>query len=257
MLVVDDRRDMRYLLQTYLEEAGADVTTVSNGEAALQLHAGQQAFETIVLDMQMPELDGYQTAQLLRQHGYRGKLIALTANAMRGDRDRCLEAGCDEYLSKPVDRLRLFQMIAGVRPPTPQHQHQARERSGAVDGPRVLVVDDNSDAADVLARLLERSGFEVRTASTGAEAVLCAAEFVPAAVVLDLGLPDMDGYAVLEHLKASASLRSTLFIALTGRGAEHDMQRTRRAGFDHHLVKPPDLRELQRLLRGPLPVEPH
>ncbi|MET0388567.1 MAG: CheR family methyltransferase, partial [Polyangiales bacterium] len=204
VLVVDDRRDMRYLLQTYLEEAGAECMTAANGSAAIAAVVKNGSFDAIVLDMQMPEMDGYEAAKRLRALGYRGKLLALTASAMKGDRERCIAAGCDEYLSKPVDRVLLFRLIArdasadapsGVTPET-----QALRR--------VLIVDDNTDAADVLGALLERGGgIQARTANTGAEAVQSAEEFEPHAVILDLGLPDIDGYAVLEHLKQMPHLR--------------------------------------------------
>ena len=243
VLVVDDRRDMRYLLQAYLEEAGAVVTTAPNGAAALEQVKEHDGFDTIVLDMQMPEMDGYAAARKLRDGGFRGRIIALTAHAMKGVRERCLEAGCDEYLTKPVDRVRLFQVIAGASPQTPRSTGQP------VDGPRVLVVDDNCDAAEVLSLLLERSGFEVCVANSGAEALVRAGEFIPAAVVLDIGLPDVDGYAVLEHLKTQSTLRDTQYIALTGRSSTQDVQRMRAAGFDHVLVKPADIHELESILR--------
>ena len=253
VLVVDDRRDMRYLLQTYLEEVGAEVWTAADGHVAINSVRSGAKLDAIVLDMQMPELDGYEAARRLRALGYRGRLIALTANAMKGDRERCLEAGCDEYLSKPVDRHRLFRLIADVLRARSEQLAQARSETTEAREParrRVLVVDDNHDSAEVLARLLERDQeVQVTTAHSGAEALLEAQQHAPHAVILDLGLPDIDGYAVLEHLKQLPTLRGSVFIALTGRNTSTDVQRTREAGFDYHFVKPADVAQLQSVLR--------
>lgn len=115
---------------------------------------------------------------------------------------------------------------------------------------RILVVDDNQDSAESLALLLEIYGHEVRTAFAGPAALETASTFRPDVVLLDIGLPGMDGYEVARRLRAEHD-RCRL-IALTGYGRDDDRERSREAGFDHHLVKPVDLNELARVL-GPLP----
>jgi two-component system, chemotaxis family, CheB/CheR fusion protein len=245
VLVVDDRRDMRYLLQTFLEEAGAHVTTAANGRDALQKaheYTAHGHLDAIVLDMQMPEMDGFAAAARLRELGYRGKLIALTASAMTSDRERCIAAGCDEYMSKPVDRARLLELIARA----------AAEKQMPEETRRVLIVDDNEDAAEVLAQLLARGNdqVDVTTASSGAEALIKARELAPGVVILDLGLPDLDGYEVLAQLKRLPELDGALFIALTGRASSAEGTRASEAGFAHYFVKPADLDALRRAVRG-------
>ena len=116
VLVVDDRRDMRYLAQHMLEEAGARVVLAADGREALErvetAAAVGSPFDIIVLDMQMPVLDGYAAAKALRDGGFDRPIIALTANAMKQDERRCLESGCDDYLSKPLSRATLVSTLA-------------------------------------------------------------------------------------------------------------------------------------------------
>jgi len=115
-------------------------------------------------------------------------------------------------------------------------------------GVRVLVVEDNVDAAETLADLLRIWGYEVETAHDGQAAVLAAPRFGPQVVLLDIGLPRMNGYEVARWLRCRPDLGDLLIIAVTGYGQESDRARGREAGFDHHLVKPVDLEALRHLL---------
>ncbi len=108
----------------------------------------------------------------------------------------------------------------------------------ASTGMRILVVDDNVDAADSLAIMLSYAGHEVRVAYGGRDALAAAEEFTPEAIILDLGMPGMDGYAVARAVRADARLQATRLIALSGYGQLEDRRRTSEAGFDQHLVKP-------------------
>jgi len=112
---------------------------------------------------------------------------------------------------------------------------------------RVLVVDDNVDAAKSLGKLLGFRGHEVSLAHDGPSALAAAAAAPPDLVLLDIGLPGMDGYAVAARLRAAGHAGAAL-VALTGYGREDDLQRSRDAGFDHHLVKPIDFGQLQRII---------
>jgi signal transduction histidine kinase/ActR/RegA family two-component response regulator len=103
---------------------------------------------------------------------------------------------------------------------------------------RVLVADDNVDAADTLAHLLRMAGHEVRVAHDGEEAMRIAAQFQPALAFLDIGMPRMDGYQAARALRALPGMQEVRLVALTGWGAEDDRARSRAAGFDHHLLKP-------------------
>jgi DNA-binding response OmpR family regulator len=103
---------------------------------------------------------------------------------------------------------------------------------------RILLVDDHPDIVQTLSRLLRMSGFEVAVASDGGDALKKAEEFKPRVILLDIGLPVLDGYEVIRRLRAESAFQATRIIAVTGYGGEDDRARTRDAGFDCHLVKP-------------------
>jgi PAS domain S-box-containing protein len=124
---------------------------------------------------------------------------------------------------------------------------RGREHS-SIDSLRVLVVDDNKDAAESLAMLLRTAGAEVHVAHNGPAALEHFASREPHVVLLDIGMPDMDGCEVARRLRELAPAERVALVALTGWGQDEDRRRVREAGFDHHLVKPVDLASLQALL---------
>jgi signal transduction histidine kinase/DNA-binding response OmpR family regulator len=117
-------------------------------------------------------------------------------------------------------------------------------------GMRVLVVDDNADAAESIAVLLRLEGHEVKTVGDGAEALACSEVFAPRAVVLDIGLPGMDGYELARRLREMPETRHALFIALTGYGQKDDRKLAAEAGFHHHFIKPADPRAIHEVISG-------
>jgi CheY-like chemotaxis protein len=114
----------------------------------------------------------------------------------------------------------------------------------------VLLVEDNVDMANIFAMYLRSLGHVVRTAHEGRAAVEAAMEFLPQVVLLDIGLPGMDGYAVARRMRKEPALQGAVLVAMTGYGTESDRQRSLKAGFDHHLVKPADHAELRRIFAG-------
>jgi DNA-binding response OmpR family regulator len=114
---------------------------------------------------------------------------------------------------------------------------------------RVLVADDNTDAADSLAMLLELSGYDVRVAHNGRAALALAQTFRPHTAVLDIDMPDISGYEVARELRRGKGGAEMRLIALTGRGQDSDRLRANKAGFNHHITKPGDPTALEALLR--------
>jgi len=118
ILLAEDGPDNQRLISFLLKKAGADVTIVDNGRAAVDhalaaLREGRP-FDVLVTDMQMPIMDGYEATRALRSAGYAHPIVALTASAMTGDREKCLAAGCDDYAVKPIDKARLIATVAAA-----------------------------------------------------------------------------------------------------------------------------------------------
>ncbi len=145
--------------------------------------------------------------------------------------------------SEFVVRLPAMAAPAATAEPAPQSQ------MGDLNSRRVLVVDDNVDGAHSLAMLLGAWGHEVRTAYDGPVALRAAEAFRPQVVLLDIGLPRMDGYEVARRMRGQAARHARL-VALTGYGQEEDRRRAREAGFDAHLTKPADPATLHALVAG-------
>jgi PAS domain S-box-containing protein len=129
VLLAEDSPDIQRLIAHMLRKAGADVVVAENGQQAVELAlatcAEAKSFDVVLMDMQMPMTDGYEATCQLRQAGYRGPIIALTAHAMKEDRRKCLEVGCDDYVAKPIDHKRLVEMVAKYVQEPPNLQQTA------------------------------------------------------------------------------------------------------------------------------------
>ncbi|HLQ37323.1 MAG TPA: response regulator, partial [Planctomycetota bacterium] len=118
ILLADDAPDNQRLVAFLLRKAGAEVEIVGDGQMAADRILGElhqrRPFDLVVMDMQMPLMDGYAATSLVRERGFRGPIVALTAHAMSGDREMCLQAGCTEYLAKPIDHAQLIAVVAAL-----------------------------------------------------------------------------------------------------------------------------------------------
>jgi CheY-like chemotaxis protein len=140
--------------------------------------------------------------------------------------------------------------------PAPSRQHaqdRTTQREPSVQH-RVLVVDDNIDGADTMKAMLESIGNEVQVAYDGIVAIEAAASFLPQVVLLDIGLPKLNGYEVAQRIRKQSWGARAVLIAVSGWGQQEDKARASAAGFDHHLTKPVDLEELIDLLAAVRPA---
>ncbi len=153
VLLAEDGRDNQRLIATFLRRAGATVTIVDDGQKAVdEALAAERAFRPyniVLMDMQMPKLDGYGATASLRERGYTRPIVALTAHAMAGDRDRCIGAGCDDYVSKPVVRGALEAILVRYAAPVP-------------DPRLVSELADDADLGAIVAEFVEEMPERVR-----------------------------------------------------------------------------------------------
>ena len=151
-------------------------------------------------------------------------------------------------LGKGSEFLVRLPLLAEKRELSVPHDGQLPPEPVRASGRRVIVVDDNMDAAVTLAMLLRFQGHDVRIAHDGATALELATFASPDIVFLDIGMPGMDGYEVARRMRQIPGLEDVILAALTGWGQQEDRRRTAAAGFDHHLVKPPESAELEKVL---------
>jgi len=111
VLVVEDNPSNQKLMAIFLQRMGLEVVPAGDGTEAVEC-CGEQSFDIILMDMQMPNLNGYDATRQLRSQGVKTPIIAVTANAMSGDEQKCMDVGCNGYLSKPIDRSKLDELIA-------------------------------------------------------------------------------------------------------------------------------------------------
>lgn len=226
VLLVEDDEDSRGLLQRALLRAGYYVDAARNGAVGFE-KVGHFQYDLIVTDLQMPFVDGFELARSVRsrevdERRERLPIVAVSAHALPGYRERCLAAGMDAYLTKPVDRLMLLETVA---------QH--------VDArPVVLVGDDCADARALAAAWL-RNDRDIRLvyASNGLEVLERCAQGRVSLVLLDMGMPELDGYS------AARALRSRLgpdlpILAVTGESGPGAERRCLDAGCSDYLLKP-------------------
>jgi two-component system CheB/CheR fusion protein len=150
-------------------------------------------------------------------------------------------------LKKGSEFIVRLPMVTGVEVALPVTPPVAAQK-----GPerRILVIEDNVDAAKTTRMLLELQGHEVQIASGGLSGIEAAQNFKPEVILLDIGLPGMDGYEVARRLRKLPETKKILLIALSGYGQAEDLRKSKEAGFDHHLVKPADINQIEALISG-------
>ena len=262
LLLVEDNEMNRDVLSRRLMRKGFTVELALNGEEALE-KAVEELPDLILMDLSLPIMDGWEATRRLKADEKTASIpiIALTAHAMSGDRAKAIEAGCDDYDTKPLDFPRLLTKIESllsiqqseaqqdnpsVKPVSPQAPPTFRSDSelkskpeGASRG-RVLVVDDNSDNRDLLIRRLEKNGFEFDIAENGEEALKALEESSFDLVLLDIMMPIMDGYQVLQQMKADTGFRHIPVIVISASQELSSIVKCIEMGADDYLPKPCD-----------------
>jgi PAS domain S-box-containing protein len=261
VLVVDDDEDGKNLVGRQLQEFDAEVRLAGSCAEALRI---LQSFwpDVLVSDISMPDQDGYalihKARAFARETGRELYAVALTAFARPEDKEQALQAGYQLHITKPVEMPRLATAVArlarraaaGTPPETesPVAAPETRPESSLDrENLHILVVDNEADSAGYLKALLELCGHRVTTASDGTSAIDLALRLRPDLVLLDIGLPDIDGYEVAFRLSQSDETRNTKLVAVSG--YEKDYGRGHSARFDAYLTKPVEPDTLATLIR--------
>jgi PAS domain S-box-containing protein len=245
ILLVDDNVDSAGSLAMLLEASGHEVQIAHDGPTALQAAIDNRP-DFMLLDIGLPGMDGNEVAKRIRQQSKLENvvLIAMTGYGQESDRKRSQEAGFNHHLVKPVKLATLEKLLAAPAALSPSLE-QSNPTGASL---RVLVVDDMRDTTHMLRRLLNAAGHEVRTASDGPSALAAALDFQPEVALLDISLPGMSGLELAKQIRQQSKLKDIVLVAMTGYGDEADRQRSLEAGFDHHLVKPADIRNVLEIL---------
>lgn len=265
ILVVDDLRDIRALVGHYLRRCGLQVDYATDGQDAInkiqQAASLNNAFDVIFMDIHMPVKDGITAAREIRSLNYSCPLIALTAAHMKGDQDLYLECGFNASLSKPIDQAQLMHLLntfldrTGAEALENHQPAQAASADGTADTSvrgapaiqhpdrNILVVEDAPDALAAIGQLLEIIGWNPIMASDARTALDLAKHVHPTHALVDINLPDADGYSLSRDLQ---SLLPDIRIFISS-GADFDPSKACPA-IRGHLLKPISLDQLQRFL---------
>jgi CheY-like chemotaxis protein len=236
--VVDDDPEARALIQRQLGGLQAVISLAGSGAEAIGKFTTFRP-DVLVCDIGMPDQDGYELIREIRcLEGDLQKTpaIALTAFARPEDRDQAMASGFQLHLAKPVDSDTLAKAVARIAHRTVPAVPAASPGEEKENTIRVLLVEDNEDTALYVATALEQQGHEVIVARDGPSALELAVAVPPSAVLLDLGLPGMDGYEVARRLRQTKGLENILVAAVTGYAADPTGQDI--GLFDYYVNKP-------------------
>lgn len=249
ILCAEDNDVNRKLVELLVSRTGAQIEHVSNGAEALDL-ALQESFDLILMDIQMPVMNGRDATRALREAGVNVPIIALTANVMAEDIRDYREAGCTDYLAKPIDKARFYEALARFLPVSsddPLPSGRAVRYTGTV-----LVAEDSPDNRLLVERMLQRAGVEVIGAESGSEAVRLALGKTVHMILMDSHMPEMNGPEATRLLRQTGFRRP--IIAFTA-GDQQEIDELQEAGCDGVLTKPINGERLQTLLQKYLTPE--
>jgi signal transduction histidine kinase/ligand-binding sensor domain-containing protein/DNA-binding response OmpR family regulator/HPt (histidine-containing phosphotransfer) domain-containing protein len=247
MLVVDDNASARNMLEVQLRSLGFETSAAPNGQAALEL-LRQRSYDVVLLDCDMPEPDGVDTLQQLRAlPGGDGQAVVLMLTAYAREQDKQLEelTRSHAWIDKPVNPYLLRSTVLGALGidagmPPPRLAATPSPAAQRIRGARVLVVDDNAINQQVAAEVLQRAGVSVDLAGSGEEATRMIDLVLYDAVLMDIQMPDMDGYQATARIRSVARHAALPIIAMTAHAVAGYRERCLSMGMNDYVTKPID-----------------
>lgn len=233
ILIAEDNPVNQQVAIETLKKIGYRPHAVGNGNEVIEA-LREIDYDVILMDCQMPGVDGFQATAMIRKsktlRDPKIPIVAITANAMKGDREKCLAAGMDDYISKP---MRENDMIVAIEKCLSK-KHLATKKG------HILVAEDNLVNQDVMRLNLDKLGYSYDVVSNGFDAVEMAKTKKYDLVLMDCSMPVMDGYQATEAIRkiADSELASVPIIAVTANSLAHDRQKCLDAGMDDYLSKP-------------------
>jgi len=238
VLVVEDDVHIATVLRTYLESDGYRVEVAEDGQTAIHLAHALRPF-AITLDISLPKMDGWSVLNALKRDQATSSIPVVVVSIV-DNRDFGLVLGATDYLVKPIDPDRLRVVLEAL----------GAQVGAAADG-SVLIVDDDPALRDVLSSLLAEDGWRVATAADGQAALAAVAHERPSAMVLDLMMPRVDGFQVLQSLRDEPTTRDLPVIVVTAKDlTEDDRQRLSRSAERVILKQAMPLEDLRHEIRG-------
>ncbi len=249
VLYIEDNFHNRRIARKILQSRGHVVLEAEDGMTGLEMVRNLKP-AVVLLDIGLPGMDGLEvvarikTDQTLRHI----PVIALTASAMRGDRERFLAAGCDDYISKPLQAMELIAKVESHLATTGQTRTSSQEdvpqpKKNGSDGKKILLMEDDAYEARLLMRVLEREGYSIAHAPGGETGLRMAETEKPDLILLDLGLPDLDGQTVAALLKTMPGLAGVPLVAVTAWPPDTARQMAKAYGCAGYISKPISPRE--------------
>jgi signal transduction histidine kinase/CheY-like chemotaxis protein len=261
ILVVDDNQTNRRILREMLAAEGVKVDEAETATAGLDLVrrgvAKRVPYDLAILDVQMPDMDGFQLATAVRQEKAiaKTKLLMLTSAGQRGDGERCRELGIRGYLTKPLSRADLLEGLGTVLAGSPEDadtpevvtRHTIAESRRSL---KVLLAEDNPVNQQVAVAMLVKRGHEVHVSSNGREAVEAVRARDYDVVLMDIQMPEMDGFEATAAIRAMDKGKQLPIIGLTAHALSGERERCLARGMSDYLAKPFKAHELFSLVEG-------
>ena len=255
VLVIEDNQKNMKLVRLLLQMGNYEVLEAIDAESGIAI-AGETPPDLILMDIQLPGMDGLQATTHLKNDPRLADIpiVALTSYAMDGDKARALAAGCDGYLTKPIDTNGFLEAISTfVMPKAAEDTDVLRTRKP--NPVRILIVDDDPKNTKLMCGLLARDDYELATAADGQAALARVDAHPPDIILLDVMMPGMDGYEVTRRLKARPATRAIPIILVTALDSPADRAQGLEAGAEEFLTKPVNPLEIEARIQSMLKLK--